>query len=169
MGREALEEIKGEAPEEDGEVKVDLPVDAHLPHEYIGSERLRLEMYRKVAEAKTPERLKEIEAEMRDRYGELPEPVTNLFAVARLRLLARAHGLKDVSLQGRHIRFAPVVLPDSKQLRLKRYYPDAVYKAALSQISVPRPLTRRVGGEPLRDTALLAWCEELLTTLFAAQ
>jgi transcription-repair coupling factor (superfamily II helicase) len=56
-------------------------------------------------------------------------------------------------------------LPDSRQLRLKRYYPDAVYKAVTEQVSVPRPMTQRVGGEPLRDTALLAWCENLLTTV----
>ena len=42
-----------------------------------------------------------------------------------------------------------------------------VYKPGAEQISVPRPMTRRVGGEPLRDVALLAWCEELLTTLMA--
>jgi len=91
--------------------------------------------------------------------------VQNLFAVARFRILARGRGLNDVSMQGRHIRFSPLSLPDSKQLRLKRYYPDAVYKTTGEQVSVPRPMTARVGGEPVRDLALLAWCEELLTTL----
>ena len=129
MVGEAVQQFKGEAPEEAADVKIDLPVDAHLPLDYVGVERLRLEMYRKVAEARTPERLDEVEAELRDRYGNPPEPVRNLFAVARFRQVARARGLSDVSLQGRHIRFAPVPLPDSKQLRLKRYYPDAVYKA----------------------------------------
>jgi transcription-repair coupling factor (superfamily II helicase) len=165
MVGEAVQHFKGEAPEETVDVKIDLPVDAHLPHEYVGVERLRLEMYRKLAEAKTDERLTEIEAEMRDRYGEPPEQVTNLLAVARFRLFARSHGLTDVSLQGRHVRFAPLVLPDSKQMRLKRYYPDAVYKSVTDQVSVPRPMTARVGGEPLRDLALLKWCEDLLTTL----
>ena len=61
-------------------------------------------------------------------------------------------------MQGKHVRFAPLPLPDSKQLRLKRYHPDAVYKQATDQVSVPRPSTRRVGGEPLRDQALLEWC-----------
>jgi transcription-repair coupling factor (superfamily II helicase) len=79
--------------------------------------------------------------------------------------VARSRGLTDVSLQGRHIRFAPLGLPDSKQMRLKRYYPDSVYKAVTEQISVNRPMTRKVGGEPLRDLELLAWCEELLRTL----
>jgi transcription-repair coupling factor (superfamily II helicase) len=165
MVGEAVQHFKGEAPEEVPDVKVDLPVDAHLPLDYVGVERLRLEMYRKVAEARTAERLQEVEAEMRDRYGSPPEAVLNLFAVARFRLVARARGLTDVSLQGKHIRFAPLALPDSKQLRLKRYHPDAVYKTVNDQISVPRPMTKRVGGEPLRDLALLDWCEELLTNL----
>jgi transcription-repair coupling factor (superfamily II helicase) len=146
-----VQQFKGEAPEEIVDVKVDLPVDAHLPHEYIGVERLRLEMYRKVAEAKTPERLAEVEAEMRDRYGPPPAQVANLFAVARFRLLARARGLADVSLQGRHVRFGPLPLPDSKQLRLKRYYPDAVYKAAGEQVSVPR---RRPGRSAVSHSAI---------------
>jgi len=163
MVGEAVQQFKGEAPEEAVDVKVDLPIDAHLPHEYVGVERLRLEMYRKIAEAKTSTRLEEVEAELRDRYGSPPEQVANLLAVARFRLLARSLGLADVSLQGRNIRFGPLALPDSKQMRLKRLYPDAVYKVAGEQISVPRPTTKRVGGEPLRDVDLLAWCEELLT------
>ncbi|MEW2383225.1 transcription-repair coupling factor [Micromonospora sp. NPDC047707] len=163
MVGEAVQAFKGERPEEEVEVKVDLPVDAHLPHDYVGVERLRLEMYRKLAEARDEERLREVVAEMTDRYGEPPAPVQNLVAVARFRLLARRYGLTDVSMQGKHIRFGPLPLPDSKQLRLKRYHPDAVYKAALDQVSVPRPSTRRVGGEPLRDQALLEWCAQLLS------
>jgi transcription-repair coupling factor (superfamily II helicase) len=165
MVGEAVQQFKGETPEEAVDVKVDLPVDAHLPHEYIGVERLRLEMYRKIAEAKTPERLDEVASELRDRYGTPPPQVENLLAVARFRLRARALGLTDVSLQGRHVRFSPLPLPDSKQLRLKRFYPDAVYKTAGEQVSVSRPLTARVGGEPLRDVPLLQWCDELLSTV----
>jgi transcription-repair coupling factor (superfamily II helicase) len=165
MVGEAVQQFKGEAPEEQPDVKVDLPIDANLPHDYVSVERLRLEMYRKVAEAKTAERLEEVEAELRDRYGPPPAAVSNLFAVARFRLLARAKGLADVSLQGRHVRFAPMPLPDSLQLRLKRYYPDAVFKTAGEQVSVPRPMTKRIGGEPLRDLELLTWCQELLTTV----
>jgi transcription-repair coupling factor (superfamily II helicase) len=88
--------------------------------------------------------------------------VANLIAVARFRQLARAYGLTDVSVQGKHLRFSPLPLPDSKQMRLKRYHPDSVYKAANDQVSVPRPTTRRIGGEPLRDQALLEWCAQLL-------
>ncbi|GAA4436436.1 transcription-repair coupling factor [Phytohabitans houttuyneae] len=163
MVGEAVQQFKGERPaEEEVDVKIDLPVDAHLPHDYIGVERLRLEMYRKLASARTAAELDEAVVEMRDRYGEPPAPVANLVAVARFRLVARSYGLTDVSVQGKHLRFAPLALPDSKQLRLKRYHPDAVYKLAAEQVSVPRPSTRRIGGEPLRDQALLEWCVQLL-------
>ncbi|GAA2880627.1 transcription-repair-coupling factor [Actinoplanes cyaneus] len=162
MVGEAVSAFKGERPEEEPEVKIDLPIDAHLPTEYIAVERLRLEMYRKLAEARDDTRLEEVIAEMTDRYGEPPAPVVNLIAVARFRQLARAYGLTDVSMQGKHLRFAPLSLPDSKQMRLKRYHPDSVYKTANDQVSVPRPATRRVGGEPLRDQALLQWCAQLL-------
>lgn len=164
MVGEAVQQFKGEQPadEEAAEVKVDLPVDAHLPHDYIGVERLRLEAYRRLASARTGAELDGVTAELTDRYGQPPEEVANLVAVARFRLLARSYGLTDVSLQGRHIRFTPLELPDSKQLRLRRYHPDAVWKQAVQTVSVPRPATRRVGGLPLRDTALLDWCATLL-------
>ncbi|XVU26387.1 transcription-repair coupling factor [Actinoplanes sp. CA-054009] len=163
MVGEAVQAFKGERPEEEPEVKIDLPVDAHLPVDYISVERLRLEMYRKLAEARDEEKLREVVAEMTDRYGEPPAQVANLIAVARFRQRARAYGLTDVSMQGKHIRFSPLPLPDSKQMRLKRYHPDSVYKSANDQVSVPRPSTRRLGGEPLRDQALLEWCAQLLT------
>jgi transcription-repair coupling factor (superfamily II helicase) len=163
MVGEAVQQFKGEQPaEEESEVKVDLPVDAHLPHDYIGVERLRLEAYRRLASARDGAELDEVVAELTDRYGQPPPEVANLVAVARFRLLARSYGLADVSLQGRHIRFSPVQLPDSKQLRLSRYHPDAVYKTAVATVSVPRPATRKVGGQPVRDTGLLDWCAGLL-------
>jgi transcription-repair coupling factor (superfamily II helicase) len=162
MVGEAVQQFKGERPEEETDVKIDLPVDAHLPHDYIGVERLRLEMYRKLAQARDGAALDEVVAELRDRYGEEPEPVANLVAVARFRQLARAYGLTDVSLQGRHVRFGPLELPDSKQTRLKRLYPESVYKAATRTVSLPRPTTKRVAGEPLAGQQMLAWCADLL-------
>ncbi|HEY8451643.1 MAG: transcription-repair coupling factor [Micromonosporaceae bacterium] len=164
MVGEAVQAFRGERPEEEEpvEVKIDLPVDAHLPEEYVPVERLRLEAYRKLASATTDAELDEVLAELDDRYGEPPVEVTNLVAVARLRLLARSYGLTDVSLQGRHIRISPVDLPDSAQFRLKRLYPQAVYKSAVKTISVPRPGPATVGGEPLRGVPLLDWCARLL-------
>ncbi len=159
---EAVAEYRGDRQPEVVEMKVDLPVDAHLPHEYVPGERLRLEAYRKIAEVASDEQLRAVREELQDRYGPLPEPVENLLAVARFRVLARSAGLTDVGVQGNHVRFGPVELPESAQLRLKRLYPGSLVKEATRTILVPRPVTARVGGQPLRDTAVLDWAGELV-------
>ena len=143
-------------------MKIELPVDAHLPHDYIAHERLRLEAYRKLAAAETEQVLDEVRAELVDRYGEPPEPVDNLFAVARFRVHARKAGVAEVSAQGNHIRLAPVTLRESQALRLKRLYPGTLVKPAVRTILVPRPSTARVAGRPLRDTAVLDWARALI-------
>ena len=100
--------------------------------------------------------------ELVDRYGPLPPPVETLVEVASLRVLATAAGLTDITLAGRNVRFAPVTLPESRALRLQRLHPGSVVKPAVRTILVPRPTTARIGGEPLRDVELLAWCREVV-------
>ncbi|MDQ1293266.1 MAG: hypothetical protein QG608_1147, partial [Actinomycetota bacterium] len=159
---EAVAEFTGGKEAERAEVKIELPVDAHLPHEYIPAERLRLEAYRKIAEVESIEQLRQIHQELKDRYGAPPEPVTNLLAVAQFRVLARKAGLTEVVLQGNHVRFGPVELPQSSELRLKRLHPGSILKPAVKTLLVPRPTTARVGGRPLRDLEMLEWATELL-------
>ncbi len=165
MVGEAVAEFKGEKQEVETDVKVDLPVDAHLPHDYIPGERLRLEAYRKLAAIHDSEGLDAVRAEIVDRYGPLPQPVENLFAVAAFRVKARKAGVTEVSLQGRNVRFSPMVLPESKVMRLNRLYQGASYKNVMNTVIVPRPATARVGGQPLRDTALLDWAADLIDAL----
>jgi len=162
---EAVAEFKGETSDETPEVKVDLPVDAHLPHDYVPGERLRLEAYKKIAAARTVDELDAVREELRDRYGELPTPVENLMAVASFRAQARAMRLTDVAVQGKFIRFAPLELRDSLTVRLQRLYPGSIVKAATNTVLVPAPATARIGGQPLRDRELLDWCAQLLEAL----
>jgi len=159
---EAVADFRGEGDKAPVEVKIELPVDAHLPHVYVPGERLRLEAYRKLATVEDEAGLVEIEAELHDRYGTPPEPVRNLLEVARLRTHARKAGVGDVSVQGSFVRFGPLDLPESAQLRLKRLYPGSLVKDAVRTILVPRPMTARVGGQPLRDTAVLTWASDLI-------
>jgi transcription-repair coupling factor (superfamily II helicase) len=144
------------------ETKVDLPVDAHLPHDYVPSERLRLEAYRRIAGAQDDAALTAAREELVDRYGPLPDPVERLFAVAAFRLHAKQFGLTEVSVQGTYVRFAPLPLRESQVLRLQRLYPRSLVKPAVSTVLVPRPTTARIGGQPLRDAALLDWARDLL-------
>jgi transcription-repair coupling factor (superfamily II helicase) len=152
----------GETEEPQVETKVDLPVDAHLPHGYVPSERLRLDAYRRVAGAQDEAQLTAAREELVDRYGPLPEPVERLFAVASFRLYARQFGLTEVSAQANQVRFAPLPLRESQTMRLQRLYPRSIVKPAISTVLVPRPTTARVGGQPVRDIALLDWARQLL-------
>ncbi|GAA3128167.1 transcription-repair coupling factor [Streptomyces rectiviolaceus] len=147
------------------EVKVELPVDAHVPHDYAPGERLRLAAYRSIASASSEEDVKAVREELTDRYGKLPEPVENLLLVAGLRMLARACSVGEIVLQGNNIRFAPVELRESQELRLKRLYPGTVIKENAHQLLVPRPKTAKVGGKPLIGRELLGWVGEFLTSI----
>jgi transcription-repair coupling factor (superfamily II helicase) len=157
----------GEAPPAD--VKIELPIDAHLPHDYVPSERLRLEMYKRLAEVRSDADVMAIHEELVDRYGEPPEPVSSLLEVARLRARARAASLTDVTLQGRNVRFTPVDLRDSAKVRLDRIYPRSIVKPQVRTVLVPRPVSGVVGAAPVRDEALLAWVRTVIDTVIDPQ
>ncbi|MCQ1987811.1 transcription-repair coupling factor [Arthrobacter sp. zg-Y844] len=163
---EAVADYRGEAEEKAAEMKIELPVNAHLPHDYVPGERLRLEAYRKLASALTNEAIDEVLAELVDRYGEPPQEVKNLIDVARFRVDARAAGLTDVALQGNFIKFAPADLPESRTMRLQRMYPGALVKPALNAVLVPKPKTARIGGRDLVDAEILAWAKQVLDAVF---
>jgi transcription-repair coupling factor (superfamily II helicase) len=144
------------------DTKVDLPIDAHLPHDYVPGERLRLAAYRQIASALDDAALTAVREELKDRYGPLPTPVENLLAVAAFRNAARGYGLTEVSLQGNVVRFAPLKLRESQVLRVQRLYPKSVVKQTVDTVLVPKPMTKSFGGQPLRDLELLTWARGLL-------
>lgn len=166
---EAVADFRGEAEEKAAEMKIELPVNAHLPHDYVPGERLRLEAYRKLAAAQTNEAIDEVLAELVDRYGELPLPAQNLVAVARFRVGAREAGLSDVALQGNFIRFSPAQLPESKVMRLNRMYPGSQAKPALDAVLIPKPKTARIGGRDLQDAEILEWADGVIRNIFSDQ
>jgi len=187
---EAVSELKGEGPADRPEVRVELPVNAHIPHDYLPGERLRLEAYTQIAAIDSDVDVTAVLDELTDRYGQPPEPVVNLLEVARLRARARRAGLTDITLQGNHVRFAPVELPDSRQVRVQRLYPRTLIKPAVRTMLVPVPKAvpgssasaaapgasrgraaasgpqTAIGGQPLRDRDMLAWCAELIDGVF---
>ncbi|TDH50131.1 transcription-repair coupling factor [Mycobacterium eburneum] len=149
------------------DVRIDLPVDAHLPPDYIGSDRLRLEAYRRLAAAADEAAVGAVVEELVDRYGPLPEPAQLLVAVARLRLLCRGYGITEVSaVSASTLRLAPLTLPDSAQLRLKRVYPGAHYRATTATVQVPIPrASGGVGAPRIRDLELVQMVADLVLAL----
>jgi transcription-repair coupling factor (superfamily II helicase) len=152
--------------EEPKDVRIDLPVDAHLPPDYIASDRLRLEGYRRLAAAASDSEVAAVVEELTDRYGALPEPAQRLVAVARLRLLCRDSGITEVSApSAATVRLSPVTLLDSAQVRLKRMHPGAHYRATTSTVQVPIPRAGGVGAPRIRDVELVQMVANLVTAL----
>jgi len=148
------------------ECKVELPINAHLPVEYIESERLRLDLYRRLADAHNESALNEIRDEMKDRFGELPPAANELLAVAGLRLFAKSLGLTDISFSGKNLRLMPVALPESAQIKLNRLYPGSIYKNATQILLVTRPNSPNwIDNAEIGNTSTLAWVEEVLRNL----
>ncbi|MTE15435.1 transcription-repair coupling factor [Nocardia aurantiaca] len=152
--------------EEVKEVRIDLPVDAHIPPDYIASDRLRLEAYRKLAAAQDDSALSAVVEELVDRYGPLPIEVGRLVSVAKLRLLAREYAIAEIGVTGTTLKVSPLQLPDSKQLRLKRLYPNATYRAATGIVQLPLPRVEdSVGAARVRDVQVLQFVADLLLAL----
>jgi transcription-repair coupling factor (superfamily II helicase) len=142
MVNEAVAEMKGEPAKQPAEVKLDIPVNAHLPVEYVHKEESRLEAYRRLAAVTTLGEVDDIRAEWEDRYGPVPDVAEALLSVATLRAECHRVGVYDVTVTTREARLAPLVLRTSELMRLKRLARDAIYKE--DQARVVLPLRRNV-------------------------
>ena len=128
MLREAIEEKEGRPVAEPAEIKIDLPVDAYLPESYIAEENLRVEAYKKIILARSPEGLDEVALELADRFGPVPEPVDALLGIARLRLLAKVLGIKEVRQQYGKVRVSPIRVPKHQEVVLSMSYKNLLFK-----------------------------------------
>jgi transcription-repair coupling factor (superfamily II helicase) len=170
MVGEAVSEFKTgfiqDERDESSECKVELPITAHIPTEYISSERLRLDLYRRIADTKEVMDLAAIAEEMRDRFGEFPIEVSTLLDVAKLRNTAKELKLKEVVLQGKYLRLSPLNLPESVTLRLNRIYPGSLVKAATNTVLVARTTAPNwIEADEIGDTSVLTWANEVLTNI----
>ena len=146
--------------------KIELPLNAHLPTEYVDSERLRLDIYRRLADAVSYEVLTEIKEELIDRFGLLPDPAHQLLSVAALRLLAKSLAITDISFIGKHLRLCPVTLPESSQIKLTRLYPGSIYKNLSQTLLVSRPTTANwIDSPDVGNTSTLTWVNEVISNL----
>jgi len=170
---EAVATFRGEEVDSGQELRLELPLDARIPEDYIDSERLRLEAYQKLSAASgaaaKDDAIDLVVEELADRYGTPPEEVVGLVAIARLRRRAARAGLTDVVAMGSNLRIAPARLEDSIAVRMRRLYPQAKIVAGGEALVVPMPTVPAqvgVGVEPLPGAQLLEWVGQLFTALF---
>ena len=148
---EAVAEMKGEPLRPAVEVKIDVPSDAHLPSDYVSREDLRLEAYRRLASVSAQSEVDDIRSEWLDRFGPLPPPAEGLLAVARLRVECLRTGVREASAtparpgqgagrpgrRGVVARIAPLELPASARVRLRRLRPESLVKEETHLVVVP--------------------------------
>lgn len=95
---EAVHELRGDPMDDSGvEPEINLRIAAMIPESYIKDIRLRLSYYKALADIKSPEDLEKIEEELKDQFGELPEPALNLMGLMLIRAECKKLGVKDVS------------------------------------------------------------------------
>ena len=149
MVNEAVAEASGVKEVAAIEIRVEMPVDAYLPENYVARSDLRLEAYRKLAsagETSDPSKVEEVRQEWEDRYGPIPEEAEKLLSIGHLRTLCVERGVKEVTVTKRKnmnsgflARCSPVLLPLSKQTRLERLHPEAYLKESSAELQIPIP------------------------------
>lgn len=133
---EAVAELNGKVEEVVKEIKIDLPLDANIPADYIASEARRLEAYRRLATVTSVAEVEDIRTEWNDRYGKVPTVAERLLEVALLRAACDRIGIRDVVVvKGPGFggpewvaKLGPVTMKMSQEIRFERLFPQGVWK-----------------------------------------
>jgi transcription-repair coupling factor (superfamily II helicase) len=159
--REELARLGGEPLPETHEIRVDLPVDAHLPDSYVTESAVRLDLYRRLAAVRDAAALRDLEAELADRFGPPPPPARRLTALAALKVLLDRWGIEEVAVvRGDRLRVQPVELGEAAQVRLARLHPGSQWRPAARSLVLPLPRPR--------PDDLVAWVSATLGELLGA-
>jgi transcription-repair coupling factor (superfamily II helicase) len=137
MLSDAIAARRGEATAEQ-DARVEIPISAYIPTEYVGFEAAKIDLHRRIAMADA-EALAHLEAEIGDRFGPPPPPVEALIGVQRLKLKVARAGGNHLSVKQGRVTLAPVALTSAGIRALRDAHPRAVYSSAERTVSVPAP------------------------------
>jgi transcription-repair coupling factor (superfamily II helicase) len=173
MVTEVVAEMKGEPIEMPNELKLDIQVSAFLPNDYVPTEDLRLEAYRRLSEVKTFEEVEDVRREWLDRFGPLPTQADILLAVGALRAACHTYSIKELTIMMNTARISPVELKNSQQMAVQRLsrtgkFKGMSYREDAKQLVVPLqgPPQNRKGTN---NDQVVYDLQELLAELFADQ
>jgi transcription-repair coupling factor (superfamily II helicase) len=133
---EAVAELSGERRIAARPVRIDARIDAYVPASYIGSEALKIDLHRRLALTETEDELRELRASTEDRYGPLPEPVENLFAIQEAKLKLARLGADYLVFRGGRATVGQLVLGSGELRELRGRIDTAVYTTAQREVSL---------------------------------
>jgi transcription-repair coupling factor (superfamily II helicase) len=141
---EAVSALEGSAGDGEGEeawepVRLDIPVDAYIPADYVPYEVAKIDIHRRIAATREPEQLALLAEELADRFGEPPEPVRNLMKLQEARIKLGRAGARSVEFRAGRLVVAPIELELDQTRELREQVPDAVYESLKKTLRIPVP------------------------------
>jgi transcription-repair coupling factor (superfamily II helicase) len=133
---EAVAELSGQRRVAARPVRVDARVDAYVPAGYIASEALKIDLHRRLALAETEDELRELRASVEDRYGDIPDPVDNLFAIQEAKLKLATLGADYLVYRGGRASVGPLVLGSGELRALRGRIATAVYSTGNREVTL---------------------------------
>jgi transcription-repair coupling factor (superfamily II helicase) len=133
---EAVAELAGGRRVMPRPIRIDARIDAYVPADYIAAEAQKIDLHRRLALTETEDELRELEAATVDRYGPLPEPVENLFAIQAAKLKLAQLGADYLVFRGGTSTVGPIVLGSEELRALRERIDTAVYRTARNEVSV---------------------------------
>jgi transcription-repair coupling factor (superfamily II helicase) len=132
-------EAAGEPGDDWEPVRLDVSVDAYVPSDYIPYEQAKVDVHRRIAGAREVADLGVLREELQDRFGDLPQPLTNLIALQQARIKLGQAGATSVSFRGGRLAVTPVELDSVRAKKLRQEIPEALYESGKSQLSLRVP------------------------------
>ena len=148
----AVRQLKHQAPKQAVEVNVDLPWPAYLPRDYVPGQKLRIEVYRRLARLRDPNKLADFRKELQDRYGPTPEPVEWLLRTTEIRLGCVRWQISGVHRDGKDLVFTYRNAKKAAQLnagstgRIKIVDDRSLYLRLRPEEDAPEPMYELLKG-----------------------
>ncbi len=137
------EAVQHARPEEVGEpwepVRLDVPVDAYVPADYIPYEVAKIDVHRRIAAAREPADLAALTEEIEDRFGPVPEPVDALLKLQDARIKFGRAGARTAELRGDRLVVAPIELDSAQSRALREELGEVVYESLKRTLRVGMP------------------------------
>jgi transcription-repair coupling factor (superfamily II helicase) len=133
---EAVAELTGRQRTAARPVRVDARVDAYVPASYVAAEALKIDLHRRIALAEDEDELRELVSATEDRYGPIPEPVANLFAIQEAKLKLARLGADYLVFRGGRVTVGPLALGSAEVRSLVGAAPTVIYSTSKREVSL---------------------------------
>lgn len=118
MLKRTIHTLQGKIPRMLSDVKIEVPVDARLPEEYVNDVSLRMEVYQRLGEIVSLDEMNEIEKELQDRFGPLPEPALWLCQLTKLRIFAALNQFALIKLEKMSLTYEKIKGKETKSAKV---------------------------------------------------